>query len=32
MPAQQYTLRLIEYFKKNNLEMTEVPNWGPRIV
>ena len=32
MPAQQYTLQLIEYFKKNNLQMSQVPSWEPRIV
>ncbi len=32
MPAQQYTLDLIEYFKKNNLQITEVPNGKLRIV
>ena len=32
MPAQQYTLHLIDHFKKKNLQMVEVPNWEPRIV
>ncbi len=32
VPAGQYTLQLVEYFKKMNLVMTEVPSWKPRIV
>ncbi len=29
VPAEEYTLRLIEFLKKNNLQMTEVPSWQP---
>ena len=31
LPNQQYTQHLVEHFKKNSLQMVEVPTWEPRI-
>ena len=32
MPVQPYGDHLVEHFKKNSLQMVEVPSWEPRIV
>ena len=31
VPAEQYTLRLSEYFKNKDLQMIEVSSWEPRV-
>ena len=31
VPTEQYTLDLLEFFKKKNLHMIEVPSWKPQV-